>query len=259
MGRRDPDDDYVLSFDRRGHDYNLAGEICPMAREAERAALLERARLDRAQRLVDVPAGGGYVAHGVRARLAGDAEIICIEPSRRFGAGLRDAFTVYHEPMHAVSLPDASVDLVLSLAGLHHLSDRQAVFDEWARILRPGGQVVVADVADATPPAEFLNGFVDRFTPGGHAGRFLGETEFTTGLTASGLEVSEDVLEQVPWRFPDIDLLGRFCWQLFSCRLTTPAEVARGLADVIGITNTDDGVQLNWQLQYAVATRPLPD
>jgi arsenite methyltransferase len=60
-------------------------------------------------------------------------------------AGLLTVETLEAE-MESVPLPDASVDLVIS-NGAVNLSPRKArVFAECARVLRPGGQVCVADV-----------------------------------------------------------------------------------------------------------------
>jgi len=49
----------------------------------------------------------------------------------------------------ALDLPDASFDRALSAAAWHHLADTQQAGDELARVLRPGGRVVVVDLAIA--------------------------------------------------------------------------------------------------------------
>ncbi len=249
--------DYRKTFDSRGHDYNKAGTICPTARRAEINALLDRAVLKTGQVVLDVPAGGGVIADGVHARTDGCVEIICVEPSTRFGEAISGPYRVLHDEMHTVALPEASVDVILSLAGLHHVADREPVYTEWNRLLKPEGQLVVADVASRSPTGAFLNEFVDRFTPGGHKGVFIEENEFQDGLGAAGLIVSDCRLEDVPWRFPDRETMSLFCWTLFSVKKATPDQVAKSLRDYVGLAKTKNGgIQVNWQLRYAIAKKP---
>lgn len=58
----------------------------------------------------------------------------------------------------AAALPfgDSSVDLVVSSFAAHHLPDRHAALAEMMRILRPGGKVIIWDIADPlwSSPAE---------------------------------------------------------------------------------------------------------
>ena len=62
--------------------------------------------------------------------------------ARRLGLGERVSGT----RADAESLPfaDASFDLVLGHAVLHHLPDLKTAFDEFHRVLRPGGRIIFA-------------------------------------------------------------------------------------------------------------------
>ena len=48
----------------------------------------------------------------------------------------------YRTDLAAIPLPDASVDVVMSRSVFEHLEDPEAVYREFARILRPGGRVI---------------------------------------------------------------------------------------------------------------------
>jgi SAM-dependent methyltransferase len=52
------------------------------------------------------------------------------------------AIETYHTDLAHLPLPDASVDVIMSRSVFEHLSDPQAVYVEFARVLRPGGRVV---------------------------------------------------------------------------------------------------------------------
>ena len=87
--------------------------------------------------------------------------------------------------IEAVPLPAESVDVVISNCVVNLSTDKQAVYGEIARVLRPGGRVGLTDIVaeDGLTP-------VERAERGSHAGCIAGalsETEYRDGLTAAGL------------------------------------------------------------------------
>ena len=54
--------------------------------------------------------------------------------------GVRDTWTLVQGDATKVPLADESVDSVVMLGGIHHVNDRDGLFREIARILKPGGR-----------------------------------------------------------------------------------------------------------------------
>ena len=54
--------------------------------------------------------------------------------------GVRESWTLVQGDATKVPLADESVDSVVMLGGIHHVNDRDGLFREIARILKPGGQ-----------------------------------------------------------------------------------------------------------------------
>jgi len=65
----------------------------------------------------------------------------------------------------ALPLPDASVDSVVMLGGVHHIGDRAGLYREIARILRPGGLFVLREPADDFALWRGLRRIIYRLSP----------------------------------------------------------------------------------------------
>ena len=243
--------DYETIFDYRGQSYNSACDEFPQARHYERQALLDLLTLSPEDKVIDAPAGGGYLADGIRETFGRDINITCIEPAANFGQRIHPEFTVINCPINDIKLEDKSIDVIASLAGLHHIEDRLEVFQEWSRLLKKGGQLAVADVAAGSGPDEFLNGFVDQHTPQGHDGLFFSESEFSDLFSACDIETTSDRIVSVPWLFDREADLANFCKKLFYLPEVAAEEVLDCLRSVVGIKRYDEKIGIEWELRYA--------
>ncbi|HET6173230.1 MAG TPA: class I SAM-dependent methyltransferase [Gaiellales bacterium] len=125
---------------------------------AELEGFAAQLQLAPERRLLDVACGsGGPGLH--LARLSGcevtgvDREKSGLANARRIahesGLGARALF-VQADASEALPFPDASFDAILCLDALNHLPGRPGVFADWARLLLPGGRLVVTDPVTVT-------------------------------------------------------------------------------------------------------------
>jgi arsenite methyltransferase len=78
---------------------------------------------------------------------------------------MRLANVELHEALvERVPLADASVDIVISNGVLDLVPDKDAVFDEIDRVLRPGGRLQLADVVIHTEVSEDARARIDLWT-----------------------------------------------------------------------------------------------
>jgi SAM-dependent methyltransferase len=238
---------YAEIFAERGAAYHEAMAACPHARDAEFNAVLEPLS-DRPEGLLcDLPSGGGYLA----GYLLPQMRYVGIDPSDDFIEACPAGLDRIKADLNAVPLADGSVDCIVSLAGLHHEPDLAAVFREMRRLLKRGGRTVIADVGANTPPAFFLNGFVDANNPMGHEGRFF-DGGTVALLEDAGLKVTEDRLLDVPWQFESRQRAGQFCRQLFWMPSLDAESVADAMEREIGIEESADKVEVRWMLRRIV-------
>lgn len=149
-----------------GHDQNgvVHGEIVhkryvskvfPGDVYGARFKVLEQAPRRDYKRILELGSSSGHNTLAL-AKFFPDAEIVGVDPSRKM---LEQAQRVGNEAGHAWKLyvglgedtrfPDASFDLVTSYAIHHELPPRiiDAWFKEAYRLLKPGGDILMADVA----------------------------------------------------------------------------------------------------------------
>ena len=241
---------YESIFEARGGSYNAATRLCPTARSTERQLLIDRLAPSASHRICDAPAGGGYLAEGLAGRVPAE-KIVCVEPSPAFIAGVDPAFSRIVSKLAPLALASGSVDRFASLAGMHHLESKRETLREAYRVLTPGGRIAVADVAEGTPVAAFLNGPVDRLTATGHRGEFFAEGEAGTLLETAGFADVEESHEHCTWSFESLGLLVRYCKLLFGMVKADEKRVHEELERYFEPEVSADGAHLPWSLIYA--------
>jgi arsenite methyltransferase len=75
-----------------------------------------------------------------------------------------DNVELHESLIEALPLEDASVDLVISNGVIDLVPDKDAVFDEIDRVLRPGGRLQLADVVIHTEVSEDARARIDLWT-----------------------------------------------------------------------------------------------
>ena len=228
----------------------------PNARDAELDALLNQVPLFAGCTVVDVQAAGGYLADGVKNRLKGNVELICIEPEKALNQRLDPDYLVVEDSVEDwPSIKSESVDIVLGLAGLHHSNNQQATVNEAFRVLKPGGYFAVCDVIDDSAIAHWLNSYVHQHNPNGHIGDFLSPDEITNMMGNSGFHNIHESIENVPWVLADEHHAAIFFKGLFGLKPAI-SEIKKAIPDYLKLSPRQNHIEVAWQLIYAAAQKP---
>jgi len=141
----------VAAFDERAREYEqgwrgrMHHDIA--SRTAQLAASVHAAPL----RVLDVGCGTGYLLRLLAGRYAQATELVGIDPApsmvetaEQAAEDQRLRFTV--GAAEQLPYPDDSFDLVVSSTSFDHWADQVAGVGECARVLAPGGQLVLTDL-----------------------------------------------------------------------------------------------------------------
>lgn len=243
---------YELIFNKRGEAYHDAMRLAPRARDLEFAAALSGLDIRDGAVLCDLPSGGGYLfdhlPDGVGVRY------IAVDPSAVFARTWGDRPGEWHlAPLDKLPFQSASIDVLVSIAGLHHVDELAPVFAEFRRVLKPGGQLSILEVPAGAITDAFLNVFVAANNSMGHDGRFVDEP-FRSTLRNSGFSIRSDRLCRYPWRFADDETMVAFLQKMFWLDKAGPDEIAAGIDQYLGRGRGTEGAHLNWELQSIIAT-----
>lgn len=153
-----------------------------------RRGLLERLRVviePDGTRLLDL--GGGTGATTVRFG-SGARELIVLEPDERKiarGRAAETPATFVTGVAETIPFGDARFDRVVSLMSFHHFSRPDEALREVARVLAPGGRLVVYDFDRSTLAGRWVSIFETRVH--GHGLAFLTAADLERKVVASGL------------------------------------------------------------------------
>ena len=120
-------------------------------------------RLSSGEKVVDVGSGGGFDSFVAAAQVGPAGQVIGIDmtaemlaKSRQTARALGLGYVQFRDGLaEALPVEDAWADVVISNGVINLCADKQAVFAEIFRVLRPGGRLQFADIANGRPvPAE---------------------------------------------------------------------------------------------------------
>ncbi|NJN52532.1 MAG: methyltransferase domain-containing protein [Gammaproteobacteria bacterium] len=235
---------YETIFQARGGPYHDAMREWPHARREDFEVPLTWAAIEPGEIVVDVPAGGGYL----REYLPQKSQWFGHEPCSSFGD---DGLT---EDQLLLPLPwgDGFADVAMSIAGVHHLTDKRALFGEILRVLRRSGRLVLADAQVGSPVAGFLDEFVGRHNGMGHQGIYLSDATVEE-LEQSGFRVLRHGAVHCGWWFANRDAMGAFCRLLFDLRDIAVDDVIDAVESRLGTIERHGKVGMNWELMLVLA------
>ncbi|UPV73377.1 class I SAM-dependent methyltransferase [Halorussus limi] len=176
----------TATFDRTARFYDWFAPT-PDAEEFRDALAFADREIER---VLDVGGGTGRGASalGARERIVADAAAGMTRQARRNG------FEAVRADAARLPFADESVDAVLVVDALHHFGDPESAVGAAARVLRPGGVLVVREidpttlVGRLTEAGEHLYGFESTFFAPDDLGRIVADAGLDARYRSGGFE-----------------------------------------------------------------------
>jgi SAM-dependent methyltransferase len=237
---------YAEIFNHNGTSYHKAMQLAPNARDDEFNAILSLLSLQSGDRLLDVPAGGGYLKN-------------YLSPSIKYqGLDFSDGFAPNSEIAScsetAIPIESNSIEKVVCLAAMHHVENKAGFISELHRCLVPGGALLIADVTQGSKEALFLNGFVNQWNSLGHNGDFISPPRDLALLQNSGF-TAHNITKSFRWNFIDEPTCHEYLRLLFALDKQPLTSLLKSAIDKLGTQKSSSGFHLNWALGCLIATK----
>lgn len=239
---------YEEIFTARGSRYDDAMRLYPHARDEEFTQVIDCAKINSGMIVADIPSGGGYL----QAFLPKTVRYLGHDPCASF---TNHGKVAHNKPLLPLPWPNESVDIAISLAGIHHLNEKKSLFSELYRVTKSKGRIIISDVAKDSAVAKFLDVFVGSHNSTGHEGIFLDEMTVQE-LKETGWIINQSKQNNFHWRFANHEDMVNFCHDLFDIQKSTREKTFRTIEAELGTIDFSDGtVGMNWSLLTIEASK----
>jgi SAM-dependent methyltransferase len=231
--------DYDIVFQHRATDYAYAVQMYPnvLINELSTAASMVNAKPN--ETIINIPGACADISKYLPPSVIYKP----YETNKQFSALTGIPYSANFD----IPESNESVDKVLSLASLHHLTDEERVefYKTVHRCLKPGGKLIIGDVCVGSRQDKWLNEFVNKYN--GHNGKFWSDNDKTL---MTGFNVKTK-MKHYPWVFSSQIEMIDFCKHLFGIKNASDSEIKEGLQKYLLASDTE----FEWSLLYFVLTK----
>ncbi|MDG4763506.1 methyltransferase domain-containing protein [Solwaraspora sp. WMMD406] len=240
--------------------WDTANDTWPLERAEERLTelMLEKLQARPNDRVLDIGCGMGTPAIRIANSVGGEVVGITVSheqvkraTARADAEGLSGRVSFRYADAADLPFEPASFDAVWALESIIHMPDRLQVLREIARVIRPGGRVVLTDFFERAPIPEQKRAVVNKFRSNWVIGPMVTIDDYPRLVREAGLRLVElsDISGQVMRR-----TLEGIAQRIANDRKTIDASLGSDMADDLSLS---DLIEV-WELGYLLVVAELP-
>jgi len=207
--------------------------------------------------ILEVGAGSGLLSEAL-AEIVKNGKLIVSDPSaEQLQEVNKNKYNIeiLNESADNLSLENETVDAICSLGAMHHCFNKTKAFQNFARILKKNGRLVIADIFHGSKLAKHFDTQVAKYCITGHEVAFWTD-EFAESLCfLTSFEKPKISTLNIHWKFKSKEDIGIFLYKIHAMTKTTPKECLRGAEEILGVTKKDNAYYLNWPLKIIVTKK----
>lgn len=256
----------------RWEKYRLANSKFPQVRQIELQELLKLTNPIIGEHILEIGTGNGYLTFELAKAVGNQGEIITFDYQKsnldfveRKNQGRYPITTIHQDLDYNFDIPKESVSKVSSIATLHHYDDRslntgttgrKKALQEFHRVLKQGGEISIADVAQGTVSQKYFDAIDDpkHCSPRGHPHDFLDEGLARKLCEEVGFSDIEFEVKIVPWVFESEEQAKEFIHTVHNAKCS-PEESLKVAKQYLPFEEVDGKVRIAWELFYLKAKK----
>ncbi|PIN88872.1 methyltransferase type 11 [Candidatus Pacearchaeota archaeon CG10_big_fil_rev_8_21_14_0_10_34_76] len=206
--------------------------------------------------VLEIGAGSGFfsekLSEKVKKLIVSDPSKEQLEEVKKLG---KKNIEVRDEGADKLTLGKEIADAIWSFGAMHHCFDKTKAFENFARVLKKNGRLVMADVWHDSKLAKHFDTQVAKFCVTGHEVAFWSD-EFAESLCfLTGFEKPKIYDLKINWKFKSKEDIGTFLYKIHAMTKTNPEECLRGAEEILGIEKKGDLYCLNWPMKVMISKK----
>jgi arsenite methyltransferase len=206
--------------------------------------------------VLEIGAGSGFFS-GILSDMV--RKLIVSDPSKEqleeVNELKRKNIELREEGADALTLGKEKVDAIWSFGAMHHCFNKTKAFQNFARILKKNGRLILADVWHGSKLAEHFDTQVAKFCITGHEVAFWTDDFAESLCFLTGFEKPKIFDLNIQWKFDTKEEVGTFLYKIHAMTKTTSKECLKGGGEILGIEKKGGKFCLNWPMKVMISKK----
>jgi len=242
---------YNEIFDHRARKYHQAMVSYPNARDEEFYEVACHISGSSPLHIADVPSGAGYL----KKYLPLNCNYLAHESCDGFLSIGQQHHSHTKRALFPLPWADESIDVMASVAGLHHTDDKVPIFEEFRRVIKHQGMFIILDVLENSNVARFLDDYVGQNNSTGHQGIYLNK-KVLHDMELLDWHIDHAESTSFNWVFNDRLNMAIFCHLLFDIRHVDYQKTIDAIDYFLGVDElSEEKIGMNWSLYKIIARK----